>query len=317
MALSSYRESLITVAKLYYLGNMPQNDIAKLMGLSRPKISRMLKSARDMKIVQFQITTPSSHYSSLEQKIRDAFGLRKVIVVPSEPSADATKQNVGKALADYFSSIIKDNDIIGIAWGSTTSSILRHMQDMQTSGTSIWQLCAGLPTQVLELDGHEITKRLANSIHAEFHVLNAPFVVNNALLQKLLMEEPEISHHFSMFNKMDIAIVGLGSTNPSHSMTYQGHYITLEESRELVDMGCAADICGHRLYEDGAPANVYLEERMVSIGLPALKRIPNVIGTACGEDKTTSIIATARGGYINTLVIDEIAAIAVIKKLGV
>jgi DNA-binding transcriptional regulator LsrR (DeoR family) len=54
----------------------------------------------------------------------------------------------------------------------------------------------------------------------------------------------------------------------------------------------------------------------MSIGLDTLKNVPDVIAVACGEEKVASIIAAARGKYINTLVIDEIAAIAVINKLG-
>lgn len=316
MGSSSYRESLITVAKLYYLGNMSQYDIAKLMKLSRPKISRMLKTARDMKIVQFAITTPPSHFKSLQTILMKQFPDTNIVVIPSSSSLEITKKDVGKTLAEYFSSIVKDNDIIGIAWGSTISGMLRYMPQLHTTGVSVWQLCAGLPVHVLELDGHEIVKRLAKSLNAEYHVLNVPFVVSSALLKKLLLQEPEIAHHFSMFKQMDIAIVGLGSSIPESSTTYLSNYITLEESASLVELGCAADICGHRLYTDARPADDFLSCRTISIDLDTLKQIPQVIAAACGEDKTISIIAALKGNYINSLIIDEVAAISVIKTLG-
>ena len=43
---SKKRKDLIEVAKLYYYGNLSQDQIAKLMGLSRPKVSRLLAEAR-------------------------------------------------------------------------------------------------------------------------------------------------------------------------------------------------------------------------------------------------------------------------------
>lgn len=310
----SHRELLINIAKLYYMGNMSQDEIANLMGISRPKVSRMLKAARDMNIVKFTISTPPSHYLNLAQRIRQHFGLEHVIVVESDATKDLSKQSVSKAAAEYFSSILQDNSVIGIAWGSTISNILKYLPQLQTSNCSVWQLTAGLPSQMLELDGHEITKRLAAKLNASWNIINAPFIVQNKLLKDLLIREPEIANHFSAFEKMDIAIVGLGSSDPYASMTYRGNYITYEESKQLVDNGCAADLCGHRITPDAQSADTFLTGRVIAIDLETLKKIPQVIAVAAGEDKVISIIAASRGKFIKTLIIDELAAISVIKK---
>jgi DNA-binding transcriptional regulator LsrR (DeoR family) len=313
---SLYRESLITVAKLYYQGNLSQIEIADMMGLSRPKVSRMLKEARQRKIVQFSVATPSSHYRKLERKITDAFSMNKVIVVPTEPSLEMTKKIAGRAGAEYLASIVKDGDTIGLTWGSSTGHLIRHIPKLKLNDVHVYQLTAAVPEQTFSLDGHELTKRLATALQAEYHVLNSPFVVNSALLKKLLMEEPHIKNHFEKFKEMDIALVGLGSSDPALSLTYVSDYITLEESKELVRLGCAADICGHRLLENGMRADIPLNERVVSIELDTLRDIPNVIAIACGDDKVVSMCAALRGGWVNTLVTDEIAAIAMITKLG-
>lgn len=314
MPVFSYREQLINIAKLYYMGNMSQDEIANLMGVSRPKVSRMLKAARDMNIIKFTISTPPSHYLNLAQRIRQHFGLNHVIVVESDTAKELSKQNVSRAAAEYFTSILQDNNIIGIAWGSTISNILKFLPQQQTSNCSVWQLTAGLPSQALELDGHETTKRFAAKLNASWHIINAPFIVQNKLLKDLLVREPEIANHFLTFDKMDIAIVGLGSSDPSASMTYRGNYITFDESKQLVDNGCAADLCGHRITADAKPAETFLTGRVIAIELGTLQKIPQVVAVAAGEDKAQSIIAASRGKYIKTLIIDELAAISVIKK---
>ena len=47
--------TLLKVAELYYLDKMNQNDIAKIIGVSRPSISRMLEEAREKQIVKISI----------------------------------------------------------------------------------------------------------------------------------------------------------------------------------------------------------------------------------------------------------------------
>lgn len=316
MSIQQTRDTLISVAKLYYIGNMNQNDIAELMGTSRPKISRMLKMARDKKIVQFQITTPESHYLKLQEKIAEAFELGKVLVTPTETSFEIMKMNVCKTAAEYLSTVIKDGDSLGIVWGSTTSGMIQFMRDRRLKGSKVYQLCGGLASLHLYLDGHETTKLIAKAINAKHFVLNAPFMVNSGLMKSLLLQEPEIKKHFEAFENLDIAVVGMGSSDPAKSLTYLADYITLEESKELVKQGYAADVVGYRLDKDGSMADIPLNERVISIGLDTLRNVPNVIAVACGEDKVSSIITAVKGKYINTLVIDEIAALAIVNKLA-
>ena len=50
--------TLLKVAEMYYLDRMNQNDIAKIIGVSRPSISRMLEEAREKQIVKITIEAP-------------------------------------------------------------------------------------------------------------------------------------------------------------------------------------------------------------------------------------------------------------------
>ncbi|MDR1796237.1 MAG: hypothetical protein LBR44_02150 [Clostridiales Family XIII bacterium] len=314
---SQYKDALIAVAKLYYYGNMKQSSIAELTGLSRPKVSRMLQDARNKKIVQINIVTPESHYQNLEKKLCEELGLLKAVIVPTELTPEKTKRSVCRAAAEQFSQVVRDGARVGITWGTTTSGIIEYIPRRKWSGVGVYQLCAGVSAHQLFLDGHETTKQLAEALSGKPHVLNAPFVVNGKLMKQLLLEEPEIRNHFSMLEALDVAVVGLGSSDPAQSITYLADYISLEESRELTESGCAADVCGYRLRENGELADIPLNDRIISIEPETLKKLPLVLAVASGEEKALSILAAARGGYINSIVADEIAAIAVLKKLGV
>ena len=61
--------TLLKVAEMYYLDRMNQNDIAKIIGVSRPSISRMLEEAREKQIVKITIEAPFE----IKRKVR-SFG---------------------------------------------------------------------------------------------------------------------------------------------------------------------------------------------------------------------------------------------------
>lgn len=66
---------LATVANLYYNSEMTQNEIAARMYTSRSKISRMLKEARELGIVEISIKEPWERDLDLEKQIQDRCGL--------------------------------------------------------------------------------------------------------------------------------------------------------------------------------------------------------------------------------------------------
>jgi deoxyribonucleoside regulator len=53
------RKKLIhEAAKLYYLKNMTQMETAKILGISRSKVSRLLKEAKEKGYVQINVVSP-------------------------------------------------------------------------------------------------------------------------------------------------------------------------------------------------------------------------------------------------------------------
>ena len=58
MAYDDQRELLAQVASLYYEEEMTQDAIAKQFGLSRIKVYRLLKKAREEQVVQITIHWP-------------------------------------------------------------------------------------------------------------------------------------------------------------------------------------------------------------------------------------------------------------------
>lgn len=313
MEQSQKRKDIIKAAKLYYYGNMSQQEIAQLMNISRPKVSRLLTEARQLNIVQITIRDPRMSLEQNAEKLKKHFNLRFVSVVPSAVNDEATKVNVGRAASDYLNSNMQDHTKIGISWGTTLCAFTREFQ-AKTSfpNAMVVQLVGGTYSQNLNIDARELVKVIAHKLQCNHSILQAPLIVSDPALRDLLMKEPAIIEHFRQIHSLDIAFVGLGSSYYKDSIAYRANYIEENEAKRLGELGLVCDICGHQLREDGSEPDTFLSNRVVGVTMEELHQIPTVVGLCAGHKKTQPILAALRGRHINALIIDEIAAISLL-----
>lgn len=314
---SKSREVLVKVATMYYLGNQSQDEIAKALGFSRSKVSRLLTFARQLKVIEFKVNQAPSTREDWALKIKDHFKLQDVIITSSASNIEDSKKIVGGAAAKYLESMIVNDIYIGLAWGTTISQMVKQFEPpKKVNNAWVIQLNGGtnVESDCFHMDGTELVKTVARKLGAYNSILPTQFIVNNRLLKKLLVEEDEIRAHMEKFKKLDIAIIGLNSNDPNECVAYKSGYITLEESKELIDAGFVASVCGNRINLNGKEKDNILSGRVLSIDLPSLKKVPIVVGIGEGDRKTTATIATVKGGYVNVLVIDELLALSIMNS---
>ena len=313
MEQSKKRRDIIQAAKLYYYGNMSQDEIAHLMGISRPKVSRLLSEARQLKIVQITVHDSQDSCEALGEKLRQYFGLSYVKVVPSGNNEETAKDNVGQAASQLLNERIHDSSKIGISWGTTLASFTREFQaKMPVPNARIVQLVGGTYSENLNIDGRELVKVLAKKLSCTPSILQAPLIVHNSALRDLLMQEPAVIAHFRHIHTLDMAFVGIGASYYKDSIAFRANYIAEAEGRELSALGLVCDICGHQILADGSEPDTFLSNRIVGVSLEELHRIPLVVGLCVSHKKAASLLAALRGKHINAMIIDEIAAIALL-----
>ena len=306
------RDLKIKVAKMYYIEGLSQEAIAKEIHVSRPSVSRMLKSCIEEGIVQIKIDDVSSFGRELGKKIVDTYGIGTAIVVPQSYSAEADKEKVGQAAASYIESLLSPGMLIGIAWGTTIYGIVKNLKPNSFLQADVIQLVGGARNTTPDTDANMMALNLAKALNGDSHILQAPFMVQSKILRDLLMEEPHVKNHFQKIKDADLAIIGLGSTKPELSAQFRSGHITMEDSERLISEGAVGDICGSYIDINGHICNSALSDRMIAVSLPDLKRIPTVIGVAAGEKKADIIVGALRGHYIDVLITDEKAAVSVL-----
>lgn len=307
------RDTMIMVAKMYYINGLSQEEIAKEIHVSRPSVSRLLKACINEGIVQIKIDDVSSFGNELGKRIVETYGIKKAIVVPQSHSAEADKEKVGQAAADYVESILVTGMLVGISWGTTIHSIIKNIKCSNFFKVDVIQLLGGMGNKTNDTDANMMAMALAKSLNGDSYILQAPFMVQTKMLRDLLMEEPHIKSHFEKIKKIDFAFVGLGSTKPELSAQFRSGHINIGDSEKLISEGAVGDICGRYIDINGHQCHTSLSDRMIAVQLDDLKRIPTVIGVAAGEKKADIIVGALRGHYVDVLITDEKAAVSVLK----
>jgi transposase len=98
-----HQDLMREVAKLYYYEDLTQDQIGEIVGLSRQKVWRVLKKAKEEGIVQIKIIEPSDKELENENQLKEKFGLKEVKITLSFQENDKILlKRVAQVAASYL-----------------------------------------------------------------------------------------------------------------------------------------------------------------------------------------------------------------------
>ncbi|MBN1303944.1 MAG: sugar-binding transcriptional regulator [Anaerolineales bacterium] len=296
------------IARMYYEKDLAQSDIARQLGLSQATISRFLKKAKTDGVVRISVRTPKGIYSQLEEQLVDKFELIDAIVVDSPDKDDENNilRDIGSAAAYYLETLIKPNDIIGISsWSSTLLALVDAMPSINAKrNNKIVQILGGVGNPAAEAHANRLTSRLADLVNCEGIFLPAPGIVGSHQTLKLFYEDEYVNKAINLFEKISIALVGIGALYPSKLLTESGNIFSAAEIQELQNNGAVGDILLHFFDINGNPVKSSLDNRVISMKLEELQKVERSIGIAGGQRKFDAILGALRGRWIKILITD-------------
>jgi DNA-binding transcriptional regulator LsrR (DeoR family) len=305
----SDRDFLVQVATLYYRQGLSQQDIADRCRISRATVSNALRKAREEGIVEIRIRESPSLAWSLASDLESRFSLPRAVVVPVEHDAASTTVAIGRAAAECLASHLREGIRIGISWGTTLYQAVSALAATAAfAGVEVVQLLGALGSINPRFDGFELARALAEKLHGQYRVIQAPVIVASRELRELLLREPQIAETLQRAREADIALLGISSNNPAHSALVRAGFLTVEESREIYASGAVGHVCGLHFDSEGRILAYPLNDRAIGISAADLARIPMVIGAASGPEKVEAIRGVLRGGLLKVLVTDAATA---------
>ena len=299
------------VTLMYYEWEMRQSEIADKLQLSQATVSRLLKNAKDEGIIRFSINLPNGVYTDLEEQLIKKFKLRDVIVVDSlENNESLIQRDLGAAAAYYLESIIRPNEVIGISsWSATLLELVDSLHPIQRKqGVKVVQILGGVGNPSAEAHATRLTSRMAQLIKGEAIYLPVAGVLASEAARDILLADEVTQNAIKLFDKVTIALVGIGAIDPSPLLAQSGNIFAPEEYKLLSEANAVGDILERFFDQNGKLVKTGLENRVISMSLDQLSQVNRAIGVAGGGRKFDAILGALRGKWINILVTDHFTA---------
>ena len=307
---------MIKIAKMYYEEGLTQTVISKRLGISRPKVSRLMQDAMDQGIVRIEIASIPGDYSDLMQQLQTKYGLVEAIVVkiPGTLTYEMVSHSLGISAAEFFQRIVKDGDVIGLTWGSALASMVAHLEQEKMPNCLVVQMLGGLGSPNTNTHATDLVIRTAVALGAKMSLMPAPGVVGSVDSAELLIADRHISQALEYVKKTTVAFVGIGATKYNPFLMRNEEIITWEEMAKLRSQGAVGDISLHFFDLDGLEIDSEFHRRVIGASYDVLRGIPRVVGIAGGPDKYEAIFGAIKGGLINTLITDTETAQRLIEE---
>jgi len=294
---------LTRVAQLYYEQNATQEAIAACLNLSRPTVSRLLKEAREEGVVQIVIHSPFCFVTELEAALTQAFPhLRAARVVRT-----ADPSGVARAAAAYIDHIVRDGDMIGVAWGTTMAAVASALPQRPLPDVTVVQLTGGIARSGAEGSAHDVVFRFGRAFGAAVYYLHVPAVVDGPHVHDALVGNQETAHVLDLGRRANIAVFGIGVPDEQSALVQAGRLSSGDLAR-LHTLGAAGDICSRYFTERGNLCDPALDARTIGPTLSELANRDYSIAVAHGVHKASAVLGALRGRYCNVLIIDEATA---------
>ncbi|GAM73282.1 transcriptional regulator [Vibrio ishigakensis] len=118
---------LTEIAVAYYQDGATQEEISKRFGLTRIKVGRLLKRARDIGIVEIKVKYHPVFSAKLEEKLKETFGLKRALIALDQADEDEQRALIAGVVSTYLSANLTDNMVISVGQGRNVSSVSEHI----------------------------------------------------------------------------------------------------------------------------------------------------------------------------------------------
>ncbi|MFJ8751980.1 sugar-binding transcriptional regulator [Streptomyces sp. NPDC102441] len=297
---------LVKVARMYHERGVRQPEIAAHLHMSQPRVSRLLKEAVDRGVVRTVVVSPEGVHAELEDALVERYGLRDAVVVETEGSGADVIPALAAATATYLDATLKGGDVIGVSsWSATLLESVKVMRAKTSSvAHEVVQILGGSGSPEVQLHATRLTSRLAELTGARPVFAPSAALVGSRELRDLLSREPAMAEVMQAWSRITLAVLGIGSLDPSPLLRRSGNAVTAEDQQRLRELGAVGDVCARYFDAEGEPVDAPFNDRLIAIEPDDLRAVERRIGVAGGKDKVEAIRGAVRGGWVNILITD-------------
>lgn len=304
---------MVAVAELYHIHHKTQQEIARTLGTSRSKVSRLLTKAEKAGIVEVTVRNPYSNVESLSQDLVRVFRLEKAIVVPmTADNQELITPALGRAAAQFILSSMPRSTVVGVGRGASVYQTVEHLARNVRLSPVVVPLTGGMGQQDMVFPAFENARRFAEYLGGSCAFVYAPALVRNKRLKESILSEEQSREAVQLWDRLDWVLTGIGTVPLFRGLPDETFRKALDNFVKEVNEVPVADVCSWFILKDGRIPVTSRASCLISASPEQVRRASVRLAVAGGLRKAEAILAALRTGLITVLVTEERTAEAVL-----
>lgn len=299
----SRMDRLVNVARLYYEEDKTQSEIARQYEISRPMVSRLLKEAKNLGIVEIRIQMPErsgGRDAERMEQLRRSFGICGGMIVPDGYNDLTTNAAVADAALGYLEALGQER--MGIGWGHIIGDFVARIEQggqPVSVGSHVCPLIGNGGVGLKNYHSNELVRVIAEHGSAEPDFIYTPACV---LSEQELMLTKELENYrmvLQAWEALEVALVNIGNFPSVPDFASEARYGDLLVKRRAVGriLNYFVDVEGQIIHSD--------TDYAIQIPLELLGRVRHVVGICSANTKPKALCGVLRSGYVNHIIAPE------------
>ena len=289
---------MIRIARMYYEKNMSQQEIADVVYVSRSMVSRMIKQARDIGIVEINIKSSFENYYKLENQLKNCFPNCEMMIAYSENSdLDEEFDSVCGMGSYYIENCLNNNSVFAVARGKTVANTVsmlkpdRNFPDMQ-----IVQLTGSLSINNPNCDEMNNAQKVQTLYGCKLNRFFAPYLMEDKNSKNMICKHQTTAKALEMGKQTNIFISGVDS------LLFWKDYLEEKDFNNLTKNGAIGCMCGYFFDINGNIVETSLYDRAIIPDRNIFKKVDKRICIANDRFKLNALLGALRGELCNVLI---------------
>jgi len=273
----------------------------------------LLALARERGIVRISVAEYEPRDGVLERQIRKRFGLDAVAVIKVHDRSEMenARSMLGHFGAPFVASLLPKGGVVAVAGGRAMRELVESLSEDQDRRLTVVQAMGSIDSSVGPVDAVELARSMATRYGGNFLTLNTPAFVPDKKTRDAFMGLEQVRTVFQRLRETQVVLVGIGTLE--NSVFVERGVLSATDLAKIRQRGAVGEICGRYFNREGKECDLPWRDRVISISLEQLRKIPQVVGIVAGGDRSEAIAAAIRGRLLKSLVIDSEGASNLLK----
>ncbi|WP_375749740.1 sugar-binding transcriptional regulator [Vibrio sp. HN007] len=301
--ISEEESDLLTeISVAYYQDGATQEEISKKFAISRAKVGRMLKQARDEGIVEITVKYHPVFSAKIEQRLIERFGIKRALVALDQPNEELQRLQVSGLVSNYLSSTLKDGMVVTVGQGRNVSSVAHYVGVVSPRDCKFVCGIGGIHPRGGMFNADHICRQLAKKYGGTSETLYAPAYAENKDQKDVFMQNATVKQTLDLARKADMALIGVGDMSENSYMVDLGWFTADEVVQSRLHQGVVGDFAGYDFFDiKGQTANTVMSDRVIGLSIEEFRPINEVVAIAAENSKPLSLLGALRTGVIDVL----------------